>query len=122
MRNKVDIRIKRVYDQPSADDGPRVLIDRLWPRGMSRESARIDLWWKEGAVSESLRRWFNHEPAKWEEFRGRYREELLAHPQEIESLLAAARAGRLTILFGAKDTEHNNAVVLKDFLEERLAP
>jgi len=122
MRNKIDIRIKRVYDEPSADDGLRVLIDRLWPRGKSKESARIDLWWKEAAASESLRRWFNHEPAKWEEFRRRYREELLSHPKEIESLLAAARTSRLTILFGAKDTNRNNAVVLKDFLEERLAP
>ncbi len=117
----IDVRIKRVYDDPSADDGLRVLIDRLWPRGKSKEKAKIDVWWKEGAVSEPLRRWFNHEPAKWNEFRRRYREELAAHPKEVESLLAAAGAGRLTLLFAAKDRDHNNAVVLQGFLEERLS-
>lgn len=121
MKARFDIRIKRVYEEPVAEDGLRVLIDRLWPRGRSKESARIDLWWKEGAVSESLRRWFNHEPAKWDEFRRRYREELAAHMGKAAPLLAAARAGRLTLLYGAKDTERNNAVVLKGFLEEQLS-
>lgn len=115
-----DVRLKRVYEAPSDDDGFRVLIDRLWPRGRSKETARIDLWWKEGAASEELRRWFDHDPEKWEEFRRRYRAEIEADPDRLTPLLTAARAGRLTLLFGAKDTEHNNAVVVKEYLEERL--
>jgi len=112
------IRVKRVYEPPSLDDGYRVLIDRFWPRGLSKESARLDEWLREEAVSDELRRWFNHEPEKWNEFRAKYRKELDAYREELRGLLRRTRGKNLTILYAAKDEEQNNAVVLKEYLEK----
>jgi uncharacterized protein YeaO (DUF488 family) len=110
------IRIRRIYDPPAAADGRRVLIDRLWPRGLSRERARIDEWLKEIAPSDGLRKWFGHDPSRWEEFRKRYREELKSHDKLIERLRAEGKEGTVTLLFAAKDEEHNNAVVVQEML------
>ena len=110
------VKIKRIYDLPAPGDGRRVLIDRLWPRGLSRDEARIDEWLKEIAPSDELRKWFGHEPDRWEEFRRRYREELKAHNELLERLRGEARKGTVTLLFAAKDVEHNNAVVLKELI------
>lgn len=115
------IRIKRVYDRPAETDGCRVLVDRLWPRGMKRAALRLDTWLKEVAPSSELRRWFNHEPARWPEFQRRYRLELEAHPESWAPLLEQARRGTVTLLYSAHDAEHNNAVVLRDFLDSKLA-
>ena len=111
------IRIKRVYDPVGHDDGRRVLVDRLWPRGVAKDEARIDEWLKEVAPSDELRKWFGHDPAKWEEFRTRYRQELKPHGELLERLRSEARKGTVTLLFAAKDVEHNNAVVLKEMLD-----
>ena len=111
------IRIKRIYDPPSPDDGRRVLIDRLWPRGVARDEAKLDEWLKEVAPSDELRKWFGHDPARWEEFRSRYREELASHGELLDRLRAEARKETVTLLFAAKDEEHNNAVVLKELLD-----
>ena len=112
------IRVKRVYEPPSPDDGYRVLIDKLWPRGLSKERARLDEWLRKEAVSDELRKWFGHEPEKWNEFRAKYMKELDAHREELRNLLRQTRGKNLTILYAAKDEEHNNAVVLKEYLEE----
>jgi uncharacterized protein YeaO (DUF488 family) len=109
-------KIKRIYDPPAAEDGKRVLVDRLWPRGMAKDEARIDEWLKEIAPSDELRKWFGHDPARWEEFRKRYREELKAHGDLLDKLRSEAKKGTVTLLFAAKDAEHNNAVVLKEML------
>jgi len=111
------IRIKRVYDPVRPDDGRRVLVDRLWPRGVAKDEARIDEWLKEVAPSDELRKWFGHDPAKWEEFRTRYRQELKPRGELLERLRSEARKGTVTLLFAAKDVEHNNAVVLKEMLD-----
>ena len=116
-----DVRVRRVYDPPTADDGRRILVDRLWPRGISKAEAAIELWAKDVAPSTELRRWFGHDPARWQEFTRRYREELKARPESWRPLLEAAATGPLTLIYGAQDTEHNQAVVLREFLEERLA-
>jgi uncharacterized protein YeaO (DUF488 family) len=119
------VHLKRVYDDASPDDGTRVLVDRLWPRGLSREAAKIDLWLKDVAPSDVLRHWFNHEPERWPEFRKRYRAEIVDKPddtksEELETLRRLAAGKKpVTLLFAAKDTEHNNAVVLKDWLSAR---
>ena len=112
------ITIKRIYDQPDPQDGRRGLVDRLWPRGLAKEKARVDDWLKEIAPSEELRKWFGHDPGKWEEFRRRYREELRAHGELLEQLRERAKKGRVTLLFAARDAEHNNAVVLQELLGE----
>ena len=108
------IQIRRVYDPPTPGDGYRVLIDRVWPRGMSKEQARLDGWLKELAVSSELRRWFNHDPARWDEFRTRYRAELAApaQRQRLDHLRTLARQTKVTVLYGARDTERNEAVVV----------
>ena len=111
------IRVKRVYEPPAPDDGKRFLVDRLWPRGLRKEALRLDGWLKELAPSDELRRWFGHDPAKWEEFRRRYFLELQARPEAWRPLRKAAREGTVTLLFSARDGEHNNAVALKSFLE-----
>ncbi len=111
------IRIKRIYDPPAPDDGRRVLVDRLWPRGIAKDEARLDEWLKELAPSDELRKWFGHDPAKWDEFRARYRTELKSRPELLVQLRAAANKGTVTLLYAAKDTEHNNAVVLKELLD-----
>jgi uncharacterized protein YeaO (DUF488 family) len=113
------LQIKRVYDPPSAQDGSRVLVDRLWPRGLKREVARIDLWLKDVAPSDELRRWFGHDPKRWETFAARYREELAAQEPISQELLHRARKGRVTLLYAAKDPQRNNAVVLKSFLTDK---
>ena len=114
------IRVKRVYDKPARGDGRRVLVDRLWPRGLKRESAEIDLWLKEVAPSAELRRWFNHEPGRWNEFRKRYRAELEANAESVKTLRGALRGARpVTLLFAAKDAERNNAVALRDYLSAK---
>ena len=109
------IRTKRIYDPPSDTDGYRVLVDRLWSRGISRENARIDSWIKEIAPGGQLRRWYGHDPNRWFEFREQYLEELSEHSDIAVELRQKAK--NITLLFAAKDTEHNNAVVLKEFLE-----
>ena len=113
---QLDIRLKRAYEPAEADDGYRVLVDRLWPRGVSREDARLDDWARELAPSAELRRWFGHDPERFDEFGRRYRAELAPHADELEELRARARSGPLTLVFGARDTEHNDAVVLAEVL------
>jgi uncharacterized protein YeaO (DUF488 family) len=112
------IRLKRAYDQPAAADGFRVLVERLWPRGVKKEAAALDLWLKDVAPSTELRQWFGHEPARWEEFRRRYREELQGRPAALAVLREKVRAGEVTLVYGSRDEEHNAAVALKQFLEE----
>lgn len=110
------IRVKRAYDPPSGADGRRVLVERLWPRGMKREALAADAWLKDVAPSTELRKWFDHRVERWEEFQRRYREELDADPQAWQPLIAASRRGRLTLLYSAHDVDHNGAVVLCDYL------
>jgi uncharacterized protein YeaO (DUF488 family) len=112
----VDVRLKRAYESESADDGYRVLVDRLWPRGVRRDLARFDRWEKDLAPSSELRTWFAHDPARFEEFRRRYVEELRAHRAEISVLRRRARDGTLTLVYAAKDTRHNEAVVLAEVI------
>lgn len=112
-----EISIKRVYEAPSADDGFRVLVDRVWPRGMTRDAAAVDLWMKDIAPSTELRKWFGHDPVRWEEFRRRYFDELKQLPELVEQLRGQARKGRLTLVYSARDEAHNQAVVLKQALE-----
>jgi len=107
-----------VYEEPHDGDGHRVLIDRVWPRGVSKERARLDEWARELAPSDELRRWFDHVPERFDEFRARYREELAAHGDKLDDLRRRARSGPVTIVYGARDTEHNNAVVLAEMLRE----
>lgn len=114
------VRLKRVYEPPEAADGMRVLVERLWPRGCSHESLKLDAWLRELAPSTELRRWFCHDPQRWEEFRRRYRAELDAHPEAWKPLLEAVRRGPVTLLFSARDTERNSAVVLREYILERL--
>jgi uncharacterized protein YeaO (DUF488 family) len=113
------IRLKRVYDPPDPGDGARLLVERLWPRGMKKEDLRLDGWLKEVAPSQALRRWFAHDPARWEEFQRRYRAELDAHPEAWQPILEAAQQGDVTLLYSARDTQHNSAVVLKAYLEDQ---
>jgi len=108
-------RLKRVYDAPADDDGLRVLVDRLWPRGLSKDKAKVDLWLKDVAPSDALRREFHARPERWEAFRGAYRDELEGNPA-LDELRELAAKQRVTLLFGARDETRNNAVVLKDLL------
>jgi uncharacterized protein YeaO (DUF488 family) len=112
----LDIRLKRAYDPPSAEDGERVLVDRLWPRGVRKSDAAIDRWLKEIAPSTELRRWFGHDPGRWSEFRRRYRRELSGHPEVVNELRALARKRPVTLIYAARDERHNEAVVLRDIL------
>jgi uncharacterized protein YeaO (DUF488 family) len=118
----MDVRLKRAYEPAAASDGYRVLIDRLWPRGVSRQEARLGEWARELAPSSELRRWFNHDPARFEEFRRRYSEELAAQNDKLRELRRRARAGTLTLVYGARDTEHNDAVVLAEILRQEVQP
>jgi uncharacterized protein YeaO (DUF488 family) len=111
-----NVKAKRVYEPAEPDDGYRVLIDRLWPRGVSRERARLDEWARELAPSSELRKWFNHEPDRFEEFRVRYRQELTAHIEQVDTLRRRALEGPVTILYAAHDTDHNDAVVLEELI------
>jgi uncharacterized protein YeaO (DUF488 family) len=110
------VLIKRVYDPPAPSDGYRVLIDRLWPRGITRERAHLDEWARELAPSSELRRWFGHDPARFEEFRRRYDAELAAHGEKLRELRSRARTGTLTLVYSARDTRHNDAVVIAELL------
>ena len=110
------IHLKRVYEAPSPNDGVRILVDRLWPRGLSKAHAGIDRWMKEIAPSDDLRHWFGHDPRRWEEFRRRYHAELSRHEELLNELRAIARQGSLTLVYAACDEDHNQAVVLRDVL------
>jgi uncharacterized protein YeaO (DUF488 family) len=118
------IQIKRVYHEASPRDGLRILVDRLWPRGLKKEAAHVQEWRKDLAPSEALRRWFKHDPAKWSEFRRRYRKELGkdATMEELRRLAALGKRKRITLVYGAADEEHNQAVVLKELLDEFIRP
>ena len=116
-----NIRLKRAYDPPSPEDGVRVLVDRLWPRGLAKSEAAIDRWLKEVAPSSELRRWFGHDPRKWNEFRRKYQVELWGRGDLLKELRLAAQKGPLTLVYSARDQEHNQAVVLRDVLE-RASP
>lgn len=111
-----NVRLKRAYDPPARADGTRVLVDRLWPRGVRKAEAGLDGWVKELAPSVELRKWFGHDPARWREFERRYAAELAHHAEQLEQLRALARKGPLTLVFGARDEEHNDAVVLRKIL------
>jgi uncharacterized protein YeaO (DUF488 family) len=119
MSRKPEIAIKRVYEQPEPADGKRILVDRLWPRGLSKEKAHLTGWMKEIAPSDELRRWFGHDPEKFAEFRRRYKVELASGTakEKLDELRALAREGPVTLVYAAHDTEHNNAVVLRDLLQ-----
>ncbi len=110
------ISLKRAYEEPAKSDGRRVLVERLWPRGVTKAAAKIDHWLKEVAPSPELRRWFNHDPEKWPEFQKRYRAELRAHPEEVAELRRLVRQGPVTFVYAARDEERNSAVLLKQFL------
>lgn len=114
------ISIKRVYEPPEESDGFRILVDRLWPRGLSKEKAKAGLWMKEIAPSDSLRKWFHHDQSKWGEFRKRYLMELEGKAELVAELADKAKKGKVTLLYGAKDTERNQAVVLKEYLEKKM--
>jgi uncharacterized protein YeaO (DUF488 family) len=114
-----DIRTKRVYEPADPRDGFRALVDRVWPRGMTKEHVQADLWLKDVAPSTALRKWFGHERSKWQEFTRRYWVELDAQPEGVARLLAEAAKGRLTLLFSARDAEYNQAVALRDYLLSR---
>src|SRR5690606_34915867 len=111
-RRRTMLKIKRVYETPAKDDGCRVLIDRLWPRGLSKADAHVDLWLKDVAPSNELRKWFAHDPRKWAGFQERYFAELQNRAEALDTLRAQMKKGRVTLLYGAKDDEHNNAVAL----------
>jgi uncharacterized protein YeaO (DUF488 family) len=115
---RLEVRSKRVYAEPEPVDGYRVLIDHVWPRGVSRERAKLDEWARELAPSDELRKWFNHDPARFEKFRTRYRAELVDHADRIDELRARAQSDPLTILYAARDQQHNNAVVLADLVRD----
>lgn len=111
------VNIKRVYEAPEETDGKRILVDRLWPRGMTKEKARVDLWLKEIAPTTELRKWFEHDPEKWEEFKTRYVKELKENTEPVSILKEELKTGKVTLLYGAKDEEHNEALVLRNALK-----
>ena len=113
------IEIRRVYDEKQRSGGYRVLVDRIWPRGLKKEELNTDLWLRDIAPSSELRKWFGHEPEKWQEFKKRYFRELKDRKQDIDLLLARESRGKLILLFGARDMEHNNAVALREYLEQK---
>lgn len=119
-KQPMSITIRRVYDKPGKSEGYRVLVDRVWPRGVSREEAEIDDWNKHVAPSAGLRKWFGHEPGKWMEFKKRYWQELDDNPAAVVSLLAKVREGRVTLVFGARDQQHSNAVALREYIERKV--
>jgi uncharacterized protein YeaO (DUF488 family) len=114
------IKVKRVYESPSPEDGTRILVERLWPRGLTKKRAAVDLWLKEVAPSTDLRKWFAHDPAKWPEFQKRYRAELRKAKDAVRVLKEYGQGGTVTLVYAARDEEHNSAVVLKRFLENRV--
>ena len=114
---KHELKLKRVYEAPDKDDGIRILVDRLWPRGLTKKKAKLDLWLKEIAPSTELRKWFRHDPKKWRSFRERYQTELKHHADQLKVLQSKAKEGTVTLIYGARDQEHNEALVLKQFLQ-----
>ena len=116
------LKLKRVYEDAEASDGARFLVERLWARGMKKEELKMKAWLKDVAPSQSLRKWYGHDAAKWDEFRQRYRAELETNPEAWRPILEAAREGDVTLLYSARDREHNSALVLKEFLEEQMRP
>jgi uncharacterized protein YeaO (DUF488 family) len=115
------IHLKRAYEEPAPDDGLRILVERLWPRGLSKERAAVDVWLKEIAPSSELRRWFGHDPAKWEEFQKRYWAELDASPDAVDELRRKASEGPVTFVYAARDEQHNGALALKEYLRHHPA-
>jgi uncharacterized protein YeaO (DUF488 family) len=113
------IMLKRAYDPTSRSDGTRVLVERLWPRGVAKKKLKIEAWLKDVAPSTELRKWFGHDPDKWDEFRKRYRRELDSHPEAWRPIVAAARRGRVTLVYSSHDERHNNAVALKEYLKAK---
>lgn len=113
------IQVKRVYEKPSRKDGFRILVDRLWPRGLTKERAAVNLWLKDVAPSTELRKWFVHDPARWKEFQARYRKELRQSKDPLELLEQKSKGHTITLVYGARDEEHNEALVLKKILESR---
>ncbi len=114
------IALKRAYDSASRADGKRFLVERLWPRGVSKARLRLQGWLKDAGPSTRLRTWFSHDPEKWGEFRKRYRRELDAHPEAWQPIMSAARRGAVTLVYSSHDTEHNNAVALRDYVENQM--
>jgi uncharacterized protein YeaO (DUF488 family) len=110
------LKIKRVYEEPAKEDGKRILVDRLWPRGLTKENASIDLWLRDIAPSTELRKWFGHDPDKWKEFRKRYHQELKNNKEQVSILYEELKKRTVTLVYGAKDEEHNEALVLKEWL------
>lgn len=115
-----EIRLKRAYDEPAKNDGRRVLIDRIWPRGVKKEDLALDDWCKEVAPSTDLRQWFDHDPERWDRFKQRYFEELADNSEAIDDLVKTAKEGRLTLVYAASEEKFNNAVALKEYLEEEM--
>ena len=111
-----NVKLKRAYDRPTKSDGTRILIDRLWPRGVKKTDAAIDQWAKDIAPSTALRKWFGHDPSRWQEFRSRYAVEVHEHPEQLSELRSLAKHGRITLVYSAHDEVHNDAVALRDFL------
>ncbi|HEY9746341.1 MAG TPA: DUF488 domain-containing protein [Oculatellaceae cyanobacterium] len=116
-KQSLSIKLKRAYEPPSPSDGKRILVERLWPRGISKEAAALDLWMKEISPSTELRKWYNHQPERWEDFQEKYRAELSSKPDLVQELLHTCQQGPVTFVFAAHDEKRNSAVVLKDFLE-----
>jgi len=113
------LKIKRVYEKPDKEDGTRVLVDRLWPRGLTKEKAAVNLWLKEIAPSTALRKWFGHDPGKWTAFQKRYRQEIRKNKEQVAILNEQLMKGVVTLVYGAKDEEHNEALVLRDWLQPK---
>jgi uncharacterized protein YeaO (DUF488 family) len=116
----VTISLRRAYESPTESDGCRILVERLWPRGVSKEDARIDLWSKDVAPSTALRKWFDHDPGKWDEFKRRYFAELESQDDALAAVVERARAGAVTFVFGSRETRFNNATALKEYVERVL--
>ena len=117
---KVMLKLKRAYEPASRSDGTRILVQRLWPRGVSKETLRLDAWLKDVGASTELRQWFRHNPDKWPSFRTRYFRELDSRPEAWRPIVSAARRGTVTLVYSSRDTEHNNAVALKDYLQSKI--
>ena len=120
MTGNDSVRLQRAYQDPTPDDGHRVLVDRVWPRGRTKEQLRLDAWHRELGPSTGLRKWFGHDPVRWQEFRQRYADEIHGRPEQLDELRSCARSGRITLVFAAHDEAHNNAVVLRDVLLGRI--
>jgi uncharacterized protein YeaO (DUF488 family) len=113
--------IKRIYDKAESHDGTRILVDKIWPRGISKQNAKLDYWWKEVAPSDTLRKWFNHDPNRWKEFKKLYKQELRSKKETIRELVTGIGMNKpLTFLYGARDTEHNHARVLEEYIKEEV--